>query len=259
LKGGINEFEQEARRGQAYDDVLAAWKHYLAHDNQNRGVVLIGHSQGAMILTRLVSSEIDGRPVQSRLVSAILLGTSVAVPKGKDVGGAFQKIPLCRKPDQTGCVITYASYRSNVPPPADTLFGRVPDDGMQAACTNPAALSGGSGPLHAYLTGVGTLIAQAAPQNHAWTKRGAVDTPFVGVPGLLTARCTSNEYAHYLEITVTPDASDDRTDDIPGDLGAPGKPLANWGMHLVDVNVAMGNLVDIVAAQAKAYLAKAKR
>ncbi len=54
-----------------------------------------GHSQGSFILIDLIKSEIDGKPIQSRLVSAILMGTVVPVPKGKDVGGAFQHIPLC--------------------------------------------------------------------------------------------------------------------------------------------------------------------
>jgi hypothetical protein len=247
--------------GIGYDDVRAAWNRYLTHDNNGRGVVLIGHSQGAMVLTRLIRNEIDGKPVQSRLVSAILLGTNLAVPRGKDVGGAFQKIPLCRAVDQTGCVITYASFRSTVPPPADTRFGRVQGEGMEAGCTNPAALAGGSGPLHAYLTGTtGSLIAQSAPQRHRWTGNGAaIETPFVSVPGLLTARCASNEHANYLEITVQADPADDRADDIPGDLGGPGRVQANWGMHLVDVNVAMGNLIEIVSRQSKAYLARTHR
>jgi hypothetical protein len=30
----------------------------------------------------------------------------------------------------------------------------------------------------------------------------------------------------------------------------------NWGLHLIDVNLAMGNLIDIAGKQAKAYLAK---
>ena len=77
----------------AYTDVLDAWNHYLQHDNNGRGVVLIGHSQGSGVLTQLIRNEIDGKPVQSRLISALLLGTSLAVPKGKDVGGAFQNVP----------------------------------------------------------------------------------------------------------------------------------------------------------------------
>jgi hypothetical protein len=35
-----------------------------------------------------------------------------------------------------------------------------------------------------------------------------------------------------------------------------GQPNASWGLHLIDVNLAMGNLVDIVGAQAKAFSAK---
>jgi hypothetical protein len=38
-----------------------------------------------------------------------------------------------------------------------------------------------------------------------------------------------------------------------------GQVQANWGLHLIDVNVAMGNLVDIAGQQAKAYLAKQKK
>lgn len=245
--------------GPGYSDVLGAWNHYLQNDNNGRGVVLIGHSQGAMVLTRLIAEEIDGKPIQSRLVSAVLMGTTVAVPKGKDVGGAFKNIALCRSADQTGCLITFATFRSTVPPPANTLFGRVPMDGMEAACTNPAALAGGSAPLRAYLTGQGSLIATPAAQKHEWVKGGAaVDTPFVSVPGLLTAKCAGNEHANFLEITVNADANDARADDIPGDLGLPGRPVANWGLHLVDVNLTMGDLVDIVGRQAKAYQSRKK-
>jgi hypothetical protein len=244
-------------RGVGYEDVLDAWNHYLKNDNNGRGVVLIGHSQGSYILTRLIAEEIDGKPVQSRLVSAILMGATVPVAKGKDVGGAFKTIPLCRSAEQTGCLITFVSFRSTIPPPANTLFGRVTVDGMEAACTNPAALAGGAGQLRAYLTGQGSLIASPAAVKHQWVKEGAaVDTPFVSVPGLLSAKCASNEHANYLEITVNADPNDPRADDIPGDLGMAGKPAANWGLHLVDVNLTMGNLLDIVSRQSKVYLSK---
>src|SRR5436190_8754765 len=108
-------------QGLQYDDVKDAWNYYLKNDNQGRGVVLVAHSQGSFILNRLIRDEIDGKPIQSRLVSAILLGTTLAVPKGQDVGGSFQHVPLCRSASQTGCVITFASFRATVPPPANTL------------------------------------------------------------------------------------------------------------------------------------------
>ena len=129
-------------RALGYNDVVDAWNSYLQRDNNGRGVVLIGHSQGSGVLTQLIRNEIDGKPVQARLVSALLLGTSLPVPKGKDVGGAFQHIPLCRSAKQTGCVIAYASFRSTVPPPENSRFGRVQGENMAAACANPAALGG---------------------------------------------------------------------------------------------------------------------
>jgi hypothetical protein len=242
-------------QGLQYDDVKDAWNYYLKNDNKGRGVVLVAHSQGSFILNRLIKDEIDGKPIQSRLVSAILLGTTLAVPKGKDVGGSFQHVPLCHAATQTGCVITFASFRSTVPPPANTLFGRVPDAAMAAACTNPAALAGGSGELHAYLDRSGRTITSNAPGKPWVMPEQPIETPWVSVPGLLTAKCASNENASgYLEVTVHGDPADPRVDDIVGDIGVAPNVLANWGLHLIDVNLVMGNLLDIVSQQTKAYL-----
>jgi hypothetical protein len=247
--------------GVQYDDVRDAWNYYLQHDNRGRGFVLVGHSQGSFILNRLIKEEIDGKPVQARMVSAILLGTTLAVPTGKDVGGAFQHVPLCHSATQTGCVIVYASFRSTTPPPADTLFGKVAGPNQAAACTNPAALGGGSGELQAYLAAEGRTITSTTPPKPWVTAKDApaVSTPWVSVLGLLTARCTSNDNATYLEITVHADPSGRRTDDIVGDISANGQVSANWGLHLVDMNLAMGNLVDIVGQQARAWLAAPRR
>src|SRR5262249_4873572 len=241
------------QQGVGYDDVRDAWRYYLEHDNKGRGYVLVGHSQGAYVLMELIQQEIEGKPAQSRMVSALLLGATLSVAKGKDVGGVFKTIPLCHSATQTGCVINYSTFRSTLPPPANTLFGRVADPNMTAACVNPAALGGGSGELHAYLDATGKTIT-STPQIKPWTANGgSIDTPWVSVPGLLTAKCATNENATFLEVTVHGDPADPRVDDITGDIGSAAQPLANWGLHLIDVNLAMGNLVDIVSAQAKAF------
>ncbi|HEY6333888.1 MAG TPA: DUF3089 domain-containing protein [Blastocatellia bacterium] len=246
-------------RAMAYRDVRDAWNYYLEHDNKGRSVVLIGHSQGAGLLTNLIKNDIDGKPVQSRLVSALLLGTSLPVPRGKDVGGAFQSIPLCRSAGQTGCVITYASFRANVPPPPNSRFGKVAGENMVAACTNPAALGDGSGELHAYLGshGSGLTNSEAAPK--PWVNPPQpVDTPFVSLPGMLTAECVSNEHGSYLAVTVHGNPDGPRIGDIPGDVVVAGRVFTDWGLHLIDVNLAMGNLIDIVGQQSKAYTAHGK-
>jgi hypothetical protein len=55
------------------------------------------------------------------------------------------------------------------------------------------------------------------------------------------------------------DPADPRTDDMPGDVVLNGKVQPDWGLHLIDVGVARGNLIDIVHEQSSAYLAKPKR
>ena len=53
--------------------------------------------------------------------------------------------------------------------------------------------------------------------------------------------------------------ADPRTDDIVGDVMANGQVNASWGLHLIDVNLAMGNLWTSSARQGKAYLALKKK
>jgi pimeloyl-ACP methyl ester carboxylesterase len=249
--GGALSFDN----GVWYNDARDAFRSYLKRDNQGRGFVLVGHSQGAYILTEILRQEIDGKPAQKQLVGAYILGATFPVAKGKDVGGALKNIPLCRKPGQIGCVVNFSAFRSTVPPPANTLFGRATDAAMSGSCTNPATFGEGSATVQPYFLTAGRLIAMGgAPP--VWASGKTVDTPFVTLPGLLTAACMTNEHATYLEITVKGDPADPRTDDIPGDLGLPGKPVPMWGLHLVDVNLVMGDLLKNVEAQAKAYSAR---
>ena len=240
-----------------FTDVRDAWAYYLAHENHGRGVVLVGHSQGSGVLTALIKSEIDGKPAQARLVSAILMGTSLVVPKGADVGGDFKSIPLCHAPSQTGCAIAYASFRESSPPPENSRFGRprTPTPDGMAACVNPASLGGGAGPLHSYFpAGSDLVVADAGPQTH-WLPGTKITTPFVSVPGLVTARCVSSPEFNYLAIHVNGDEPGPRAHDIPGDVVVMGHVLKDWGLHLVDANLAMGNLVDIVHDQGAAWRA----
>jgi hypothetical protein len=236
----------------AYGDVLAAWKDYLARDNHGRGVVLIGHSQGSRLLLRLIKEEIDGKPVQKQLVSALILGMNTPVNPATD---SYGSLPLCRKTGQIGCVISYVSFRAETPPPADARFGKVEEPGMKAACVNPAALAGGSATVHSYFSDR-TIMGSAMRPATVWAKGVDVTTPYVELPGLVSAQCVSKDGFDYLAVTVNADKADPRTDTIPGDLLVLGMVLKSWGLHLVDVNLTMGDLVAVVGAQSKTYVAK---
>ncbi len=234
--------------GLAYGDVSAAWRHYLAHYNQGRPFVLIGHSQGTIHLIRLIASEIEGRPETSRMVSAVLLGYNVEVPEGGVVGGAFRSTPLCTRAGQTGCVITYVSFRAEAPPPAGALFGRATRPGMTVGCTNPAAL----GQSRAY--GLDSYWFAASPTSTiTWSSVGAPPAPFLRTSGLAAGACVNQGPLGYLAVTVNAAPNDPRTDRIPGDVAIGGVPQPGWGLHLVDPNLAMGDLVRAVQLQARAF------
>lgn len=233
----------------AYADVANAWAYYLAHDNHGRGVVLVGHSQGSGILRRLIAERIDGGPEQKLLVTALLAGVNLGVPPGADVGGQFKSVPLCRRLGQTGCVIAWNSYRRATPPAANAVLGGPRKDGLVNACVNPAALAGGEAPLDAYLR----TTWDAKPI--AWTTPAKpIDTDFVQVPGLLTGECLSDSNGSYLAVAVRRDPAPARAQDFRGDVvGADGQIMHEWGLHMLDVDLVMGDLLHIVSAQAKAW------
>ena len=109
--------------------------------------------------------------------------------------------------------------------------------------------------MHSYLGVRGSGIVtvnESAPG--PWVKSGAeITTPFVSVPGMLTAECVNNEHGSYLAVTVHGDPNGQRASDIVGDVVVNKQVLPEWGLHLIDVNLTIGNLVDIVDHESKAY------
>ena len=75
-------------------------------------------------------------------------------------------------------------------------------------------------------------------------------------PLLLAGQCVSKDGFDYLSVRINADPNDPRTDDIAGDVKVGPIVLKDWGLHLIDVNLAMGNLVDLVGTQSQAYLAR---
>lgn len=223
----------------AYDGVEDAWRHYLANDNQGRGVILIGHSQGAGHLANLLRTVIDLDPAQrALLVSAYIIGSAIGVPPGADVGGDLQQIPLCRTVDATGCVVTYATFRATQGPPPDAFFGKPRSGNGVAGCVNPAAPAGGPGVLSSTISSADWALADRSL---------TPTTPFMDMPGLVTAECVERDGFSYLEITVNGDPADPRADDIQGDLSP------QWGLHMVDIPLAGGSLLELARAQIEAY------
>lgn len=236
-----------------YNDVLDAWNWYMANENKGRGVILIGHSQGAGVLARLIAAEIEGKPAEKQFVSAMILGSSIMVPPGKLTGGTYKSIPLCTAEDQTGCVINYVTFRDTLPPPATSRFGKAAG-GNLAACNNPANLATGKGTPDAYWLTKGFLNGSGGTTQPAWAKpEPTVTTPFVKTPGLVSTQCVTRGDFTYMEMHVNADPADARTDELGGEIMRATGPDLNWGLHLVDVDHSMGDLVRIAGKQAAAW------
>lgn len=164
----------------AYGSLVSAWNDYMAHFNNGRPIIIVGHSQGAIMLARLIGSVIDPNPAVRRLVvSAIIPGSNT---------GGFPGMPACHSGSETGCIIAFSSYYEE--PPGDAVFGRL--GGM---CVNPANLGGGPGAVVPYQR-----------VNNAW----------VSYPGLYTASCVSADGATWLQVNAAPG---DRRPRIPENLG----------------------------------------
>ncbi len=229
-----------ADRALAYGDVVDAWSHYLAHHNRGRGVVLIGHSQGAGHLRELLTRRIDTNPDElSLLVSAVLLGTTVRVPIGADTGAHFQNLAPCTDRDDLSCVISYSTYSQDEPPGETGLFGGIRlDPNQRAMCTNPAVLGGGPARLQSILT----TRADRDP---------GVETPYVLYDGLAEGECVVAGDYHYLEVRYGPGSAA-----WPADLG--GRISPQWGLHLIDMGIALGDLRDLVAHQGTNFVSRSE-
>jgi hypothetical protein len=244
--GGSGFGNQEAR-DLAYGDVLDAWQTYISQYNDGRGVVLIGHSQGTGHLGALIADEIDGNEdLSSRLVSAILLGGTVNVPAGEDVGGDFQNLPACRESGQTGCIISFSTYPADQPPGDTAFFGRARGDGeedLRALCVDPVELSGGEGVSDAIIPTQSALSSNAE-------LAADIDTAYIKLPQILSAECVEDGDFDYFAVGGASD-DDERTVAVEGLTTERLGP--DWGLHLVDANVAMGNLLQVVATQVESF------
>lgn len=229
----------------AFRSLVSSWRYFLAHDDKGRPIVLIGHSQGAALLIRLIRRYVDPDPtLRARTVMVILTGGNLQVPAGKVVGATFKHLPLCTEAGESGCVIAYSSFPSEPPPTspfgrpgrgASIQSGEPQRKGEQVACVNPASLAGGSGDLEPYFRAP-AVIGLTPP----------VTTPWVTFPDLYSAECEHSGDATWLEVTDIA---------VPGDTRPVVTETAGptWGYHVNDISLSLGNLVADVAAAEGSY------
>lgn len=87
----------------AYSDISAAFDRFLQEVPENRPIILAGHSQGSLHLTRLLVEY--GSRLRDRLVAAYVAGWPVSVAADLPTG-----LQPCAEPDQSGCVLSWQSF-----------------------------------------------------------------------------------------------------------------------------------------------------
>jgi hypothetical protein len=210
----------------AYGDVRAAFHAFLAATPANRPLVLVGHSQGALLLKQLLRDEVAGKPLARRVAAAYVVGWPVSLSHDLPRIG----LPACAGPGQPGCVMSWLSFAE----PADpriTLdaYGRFPAlDGQLPGstpflCSNP-------------LTGTpeGTALANA----NRGTLLPDLTAPNGGKlqPGMVPARCGPD---HFLTIGPGPEL---------GEYVLPGN-----NYHVYDIPLFWANVRIDVAARVAAW------
>ncbi|HEU0043648.1 DUF3089 domain-containing protein [Sphingomonas sp.] len=143
----------------AYGDVATAFDAFLAQVEPGRPLILAGHSQGALHLSRLLRERVAGTKLARRIVAAYVVGWPISVTTDLPRLG----LPACASADQSGCILSWASFAEPADPgmivdayDATTGFTGAPRRGTPILCTNP--LTGGATPAAPATANLGTLV-----------------------------------------------------------------------------------------------------
>lgn len=214
----------------AASDVEDAFLHYMGQYNHGRPLLLIGHSQGAEMIARLLKRHFDADPaMRERLVAALVIGGQLTVAQGRATGGTFTQLPICGARAERHCVVAYRSYSDGEeidPGPY------APPSGQQTPCVNPAGADHGQP-----LPFKGALLPS---QNPVYSITG-LGTPYFLVRHAYAGRCVLQKdgFGYLAVSSVTPAALH------PIDLGS-------WyfrgvlGLHVLDYQLPQDDLLDMV-------------
>jgi hypothetical protein len=159
----------------AYRDVARAFDRFLRQADPDLPIILAGHSQGALHLTRLLREKVAGKPVASRIAAAYVVGWPVSVASDLPLMG----LPACERANQPRCILSWQSFGE--PANTDLItdvyngsegFTGQPRRREDMLCVNPVTgTRNGTAPADASR---GTLVPETPELANATLERGLV-------------------------------------------------------------------------------------
>jgi hypothetical protein len=102
----------------AYQDVREAFLYYMKHYNHGRPIIIASHSQGSTHAWRLLREFFDTTALRKQLVCAYAVGMGVD-------DKSYQVLRPCSDGTQTGCYVTWSSFKTGYDPGKTVLVGKV--------------------------------------------------------------------------------------------------------------------------------------
>ncbi|MEO5612216.1 MAG: DUF3089 domain-containing protein [Sphingomicrobium sp.] len=141
----------------AYGDVRAAFDRFLQEAPSDAPIIVAGHSQGALHLSRLLA---DRRvALKGRLVAAYVVGWPLSITADLPAMG----LPPCTAPEETACVLSWQSFAepANASLVLDAWQGTKGPEGVERQrkdmlCVNP--ITGTQGGVAPPSANAGTLV-----------------------------------------------------------------------------------------------------
>ena len=179
----------------AYGDVARAFERFLAQE-PGAPIVLAGHSQGALHLTRLLRDRVaKDAALQRRIVAAYVGGWPVSTAADIPAMG----LPACERPEQAGCILSWQSFSepANTDLVTDVFEGSTGFNGQprrreDMLCVNPVT---GSAAPSTPGQSAGTLVPTDQTLSDATLVTGAVGVRCEG--GFLLIRGRDNQLPEF--------------------------------------------------------------
>ncbi len=210
----------------AYRDVAQAFDFFVATVDPDEPIVLAGHSQGALMVLRLLQDRIAGTPLEKRIAMVYPIGWPVSV--AHDINAL--DFPACATPNQARCLVTWSSFAEPADPSmvferytATPGFDGQPRGEEPIVCVNPVT---------------GTLNGTADASDNLGTLKPTSDfSSGELIPGMVPARCDPRN-----GLLLIGD---------PPDLGPGVLPGNNY--HVYDIPLFWANLKADVARRMAAW------